>query len=137
MRSSGRVRSKLQTISSINITPLVDVMLVLLVIFMIAAPLMHHGVPVQLPSADAPSLEAKTKPVTLTLTPDHKIYLGSLLVLQENLKDALTKAAPHKNQPIYLKADKNISYGAVIQLMAALNKLGYTQIALISEAKKL
>ncbi len=134
-RSRG-LRSR-PPMSEINVTPMVDVMLVLLVIFMISAPLMNSGVPVDLPSHTAPSLQEKEEPITLTLTKKKELFLGNDLLSLEGLTDALHQAT-HENMQarIYLRADQSLSYGVVMSLMDSVRKAGYTKVALVSEPEK-
>ena len=129
-KSNGRKR----LVSDINVTPLVDVMLVLLIIFMVTAPMMTQGVDVDLPETTAKSLRQEENPVVITLTKEgdfsiNKIPLVRALLIQELQK----KYESNKNQPIYVRADKNALYGSVITLMAGIKSVGFDKIGMITE----
>ena len=119
--------------ADINVTPMVDVMLVLLVIFMVAAPLMTGSVPVDLPKGTRAQKSVKEAPLILTLDVQKKLYVGKKHVAKEQLADALGPL--DKNKRVYLKADRRLSYGEVMTLMDDLQSLGYS-LALLSETKK-
>ena len=127
-------RRKANIVAEINVTPLVDVMLVLLIIFMITAPLLTVGVPVDLPKTKASALNEKDDPLTVTIDGKGVLYLQEvpleLQVLIARLV-AITQANPEAR--IYVRGDKGISYGQVMELMGAINAAGFTKVALISE----
>src|SRR5688500_4500382 len=103
----------------INVTPLVDVMLVLLIIFMVAAPMMTTGVPVDLPEARAPVVDLDEEQLLLTISADQKVYLGPNEVPFERLKDAiLTNAVIQAKNEIHVQADETVRYGFVVQVLA-------------------
>ncbi|TKB27677.1 protein TolR [Desulfopila sp. IMCC35006] len=129
-KSNGRKR----LVSDINVTPLVDVMLVLLIIFMVTAPMMTQGVDVDLPETTAKSLRQEENPVVITLTKEgdfsiNKIPLVRALLIQELQK----KYESNKKQPIYVRADKNALYGSVVTLMADIKSVGFDKIGMITE----
>lgn len=127
-------RRKANISAEINVTPLVDVMLVLLVIFMVTAPLLTVGVPVDLPKTKASAINEKDDPLTVTIDGKGVLYLQEvpleLPVLIARLV-AITQANPEAR--IYVRGDKGISYGQVMEVMGAINAAGFTKVALISE----
>jgi biopolymer transport protein TolR len=126
-------RRRYAPISEMNITPFVDVMLVLLIIFMVAAPMMTQGVQVALPKADAKPIE-QDKPVEITLKPEGRIYVGSALVPMENLIARLQVVQENReNASILLRADARMDYGSVMKVMAALQAAGMVDVGLVTE----
>jgi len=123
--------------SEINVTPFVDVMLVLLIIFMVAAPLLTTGVPVRLPKATAAALPAEQQqPLTLTLTADGRIMLQETEVSMDTLVPKLRAiVAERKDDKIFLRADGAISYETVMQVMGALNAGGFRSIGLVTDSR--
>jgi biopolymer transport protein ExbD len=116
----------------INVTPFIDVMLVLLIIFMVAAPLATVSVPVDLPAAAATPQPAPKDPVYLTLQRDLTLTLGeSRQVSQENLAAALQEQVPDTAQRILLRADRDVAYGDLMQVMNRLSQAGYLKVALV------
>jgi len=132
----GRRRGKPQAMSEINVTPFVDVMLVLLIIFMVAAPLLTVGVPVELPETAAEPLpEEADEPVTVTLAADGRILVMDTAVSADALIVALRAATGDTPSPrIFLRADGAIPYGRVAEVMGALNAAGFRRIGLVTEA---
>ncbi|MEQ1899776.1 MAG: protein TolR [Devosia sp.] len=119
--------------AEINVTPMVDVMLVLLIVFMVAAPLLTVGVPIDLPETKAKELNTESKPITITVTPEGDIYLLEDKVTAETLIDQLTAAAPNGTEErIYLRADQSANYGEVMRVMGVLSAAGYSKIGLIT-----
>jgi biopolymer transport protein TolR len=124
--------------AEINVTPMVDVMLVLLIIFMVAAPLMTVGVPVDLPKTNAAALNQEQEPLTITVNPEGKIYLQETEVPMEGLVAQLQ--AILQNQPqgqperrIFVRGDRAISYGRVMEVMGTINAAGFSRVALLAE----
>lgn len=118
----------------INVTPLVDVMLVLLVIFMVTAPLLTVGVPVDLPKANASTMDEKTEPLTITVDAKGILYLQETPLELEALVPrlvAITGSNPEAR--IYVRGDKTISYGRVMEVMGAISSAGFKKVALLSE----
>jgi biopolymer transport protein ExbD len=116
----------------INVTPFIDVILVLLIIFMIAAPLATVDVPVDLPSTTAEKQERPDKPVFLTIKADDTLAIGDDAVPRETLAAALNSATNgNHDQRIFLRADRTVSYGGVMEVMNALRSAGYLKIALV------
>ena len=122
--------------SEINVTPFVDVMLVLLIIFMVAAPLTTTGVPIELPKATADSLPSEDEqPLTITLTADGKVMIQKTEVDMDTLIPKLKAiAAERSNDKVFLRADGSISYESVMQVMAALNQGGFHSIGLVTDS---
>lgn len=125
-----------QEIGEINVTPLVDVMLVLLIIFMITAPFLMQGIAVSLPKAQAKAFRKQpAQPLILTIDKEGEIYLEkhplSLLELQRRLPALM---AIHPGEPIYLKADGQVPYERVIRVLDAMDRLGFHDIGLVTES---
>jgi len=133
--NSSKTRGGL--VSEINVTPLVDVMLVLLIIFMITAPMMTQGLDVDLPETTAKSLNQKEEPVIVTLDKDGKIMLGKIEVSQAMFRQQLEKAyGRNTDQPIFLKADRAVAYGVVVAIMADIKAAGFDKLGMITQPKE-
>ncbi|SFK00118.1 protein TolR [Methylocapsa palsarum] len=120
--------------SDMNVTPLVDVMLVLLIVFMVAAPLMAAGVPVDLPKAQAKPLIDQKQPIAVSINSDGKYYVDQREVASDDLIMVLGENADSKDRRIHVRGDKTIAYGKVIEIMGLINSAGYTKVALVSES---
>ena len=127
-----------KTISEINVTPLVDVMLVLLVIFMITAPLMLNGIKLDLPKTkEVNPLNLNTTQVVLSFTLEEELFLGKEKILNEEvIGEIKAQFEKNKSQILFLRADFGISYGKVAKLMSFLKRGGISQIALVTELEK-
>ena len=122
----------LNEMHEINVTPFIDVMLVLLIIFMVAAPLATVDVPVDLPSSSAPPQQRPPKPVYLTLKADGSLALGDNPVSRDGLADVLASATNgDKEERIFLRGDRAVPYGEVMGLMNDLRRAGYLKVALV------
>lgn len=134
-RGGGRRgRSRYGLNAEINVTPLVDVMLVLLIVFMIAAPLLSVGVPVELPKTDAKSLPSQTEPLTITVDENGLVFLQDTEVSLDLMVERLTALSSNGYQErIYLRADEDSDYGAVMKVMARVNSAGFSNIGLVTE----
>jgi biopolymer transport protein TolR len=120
--------------SEINVTPLVDVMLVLLIIFMVTAPLMQQGVEVNLPEANAEPVTATEKKLVLTVTAEKKVYLGSSEVPFDRIEELLgANARLQQDKELYLHADQGLPYGVIVKVMAAAKKGGAENLAMITD----
>ena len=123
-----------RSFADINVTPLVDVMLVLLVIFMVTAPLMQQGISVDLPKVTTSPLNLPENPIIVSLKKDGSVYINTAKVsmkeLPVKLKSILSR---RRDKTIYLKADKNLPYGKVVKLMGYLYRSGITSIGIITE----
>jgi biopolymer transport protein ExbD len=123
---------ELTEVHDINVTPFIDVMLVLLIIFMVAAPLATVDVPVDLPASTAQPQQRPPKPVYLTIKSDGTIAIGDTPVPRQTLPIALaTATGGDKEQRIFVRGDKNVSYGDVMQVMNALRDAGYLKLGLV------
>ena len=132
-RTKG-TRRKANIVAEINVTPLVDVMLVLLVIFMVTAPLLTVGVPVDLPKTNASAINEKDDPLTVTVDAKGILYLQETpLELEALIPRLVAITGSNPEARIYVRGDKNISYGQVMEVMGAINAAGFTKVALISE----
>ena len=130
--TSGGKHSELM--SEINVTPFVDVMLVLLIIFMVTAPMMIQGLNVDLPEATAKPLDSEKEHLVITINKDQQVYINDFEVTVEFLRDKLLKILQGRtDQEVYLKADKNIPYGIVVQVMAEIKGAGIEQLGMITE----
>jgi len=131
---AGKVSDDLDQMAEINVTPLVDVMLVLLIIFIITAPMLVQGLKVNLPKQDAPAITSKTdEPVILTLTSDQIILLGDEPVHLKLLPDRLGALLAGSPRPVYLKADETLPYGFVIRVLAVLDQVGVEQVGMVTQ----
>jgi len=120
--------------AEINVTPLVDVMLVLLIVFMIAAPLLSVGVPVELPKTDAKSLPSEQEPITITVDSDGGIFLQETEIALDDLAPRLIAiAANGYDERIYLRGDESSDYGAVMKVMARVNAAGFSNLGLVTD----
>ena len=131
----GRRRRRRAPMSDINVTPLVDVMLVLLVIFMVTAPLLRAGIPIALPDSRAKPIEQQPRQVVLTLTREGDVYLDDAKLAPGELADRVAALPPGpdgKSPLITLRADKGLDYGHVVGVMGELNHAGITRISLVT-----
>ena len=125
-------------ISGINVTPLVDVMLVLLVIFMVTAPMIQQGVAVDLPPVGGAALPADTEPAVVTVTVDGKTYLNEdRLEVGPLVERLLEMRAERPEQTVYLRADRDASYGTVVDIIAAIKSAGIEQLGMVTELEEL
>jgi biopolymer transport protein TolR len=131
----GRRRARKRPLSEINVTPLVDVMLVLLIIFMISAPLLTTGVEVELPKTEASSVDTESQPVTVSIKENGEIFVGDAEVRWEQLvlRVAQEGGADAREKPIFIRADGRAPYQAVARVMARLSSEGFTKLNLITE----
>lgn len=131
---NGKGRGRYRPLAEINVTPLVDVMLVLLIIFMVTAPLMTSGVDVDLPKTDAKPLNSDSQPLTVTINAEGHIYLQDS---QVELPDLVAKLeAISQNNPerrIFVRGDRAVSYGLVMQVMGTITQGGFSKVALLAE----
>ena len=119
--------------AEINVTPFVDVMLVLLIIFMVAAPLLTVGVPIDLPETQAKALEGDTEPITVSIGSDGKIFLQDEEVDADRLVTTLQAIAQNGlNERIYVRGDRAADYGTIMRVMGRLNSAGYRRIGLVT-----
>jgi biopolymer transport protein TolR len=132
----GNRRGRRSPMAEINVTPMVDVMLVLLIIFMVAAPLLVAGVPVDLPHSKAGALDQEQKPVQISIDPSGAIFVDETPVPEEGLGTRLAGIAAASREEggprIYLRADRQLDYGRVMRVMGEINNAGLRKVALVS-----
>ncbi len=132
----GRRGSRHGAISEINVTPLVDVMLVLLIVFMVAAPLMTVGVPVELPKTEAKSMDTPKDPLYVTVQKDRTVFLQETKIPLAELAAKLSAIVKNGNEEqLFVRADTTTDYGAVMEVMGVLNSAGYKKIGLVTLQK--
>ncbi|MFH0782459.1 MAG: protein TolR [Pseudomonadota bacterium] len=130
--SNGNGRKKIM--ADINVTPLVDVMLVLLIIFMVTAPMMTQGLNVDLPETTAKALRQEEKPIVVSIQKDGAISINNVTQAKALMVQELKKSyAANKDQPIFLNADKNVPYGQVVTVMADIQSVGFNKIGMITK----
>lgn len=122
-------------LSEINVTPFVDVMLVLLIIFMVAAPLMVQGVPVDLPKTSASKVGALKKPMVVTLAADGNLYIRDEQVTKQTLVSRLSaiKGEEGADRVVYVRADRTIAYGEVMEVLGRVGESGFARVSLLSQ----
>ena len=128
-----KLRARRPPMHDINVTPMVDVMLVLLVIFMITAPLLTVGVPVELPRASAPNLRGSDEPLAVTIDAKGRVFLMETEIKPEELVPrltAITRGAPDRR--IFVRGDQTIAYGRVMEVMGMISAAGFTRVALVA-----
>jgi biopolymer transport protein TolR len=136
-RRGHRRRSSYVPMSEINVTPFVDVMLVLLIVFMVAAPLLTVGVPIELPETKANPLQGDTEPLTVSVQPDGKVFLQDTEVELDTLAPKLVAIAKNGyEERIFVRGDRNVDYGQVMKVMGVLNKAGFRRIGLVTEMER-
>jgi biopolymer transport protein TolR len=136
--SKGKNKSKRTLMSDMNVTPMIDVMLVLLVIFMVTAPLLTVGVKVDLPKANAPNVGGNETPIVVHVDREGAIFIGEIRVDVRTLPDKL-KAITNENvseAKIFVRGDKTISYGAIMEVMGRISDSGFKRVVLVTELPK-
>ncbi len=129
----GRRRARFQPMAEINVTPFVDVMLVLLIIFMVSAPLLTVGVPIDLPESRANPIEGRTDPINISITPDGAIFVNEAEVAITQLVDRLgQETAGNLEERIQVRGDSAANYGIIMRVMGRLNSAGYNRLALVT-----
>jgi biopolymer transport protein TolR len=133
--SGGRRRGRRRhaPMSEINVTPFVDVMLVLLIVFMVAAPLLTVGVPIDLPETQANQLNSETQPITISVQSEGKVFLQETEIPADELIPKLKAIAKNGyDERLYVRGDRTTDYGTVMRIMGALNQAGYKKIGLVT-----
>ena len=135
----GKYSRSYGVMSNINVTPFVDVMLVLLIVFMITAPLLTSGVSVDLPDSKAGHIqEEDKKPLEITITKDNKMHIGDTEVKRTKLLSTLeAMTEKDRERRIYVRADKTLPYGDVVKVIGDISSAGFTKVALISESESI
>ena len=127
-------RSRNEPMSEINVTPFVDVMLVLLIVFMVTAPLLTVGIPVDLPKVKANALTDQKDPIEITVKLDGKVYIGESIDEVDNLVPRLNAITDQNTEArIYVRGDRVVAYGRVMAIMSKINSAGYTKVALVAQ----
>jgi len=135
-KSSNR-RARRALVSDINVTPLVDVMLVLLIIFMITSPMLVSGINVDLPETTASPVTGQDEPLTVTIKNKGEIYLLETRIERKELANKLTNVTKEKKDArIFVRGDKNVPYGEVVNVVAEIHAAGFSKVALISNIKQ-
>ena len=133
----SRRRARARPMSEINVTPFVDVMLVLLIVFMVTAPLMTVGVAVDLPQTRARALGQDKEPIAITIDKTGRVFLQNTPIAVDALVPKLTAIAGNGyDQRIYVRADQTVPYGKVAQVMGLLSQAGFTHIGLVNESER-
>jgi biopolymer transport protein TolR len=138
--ASGKRRHRRKPImSEINVTPMVDVMLVLLIIFMVSAPLLTVGVPLDLPQTQAKGLEQDKEPLTISVSTDGKVFLQNSEIAVEDLVPklkAVTEARGGMDERIFVRGDRRVDYGTVMRVMGRISAAGFRRVALVTEVEQ-
>jgi biopolymer transport protein TolR len=138
--SGRRHRRRRGVMSEINVTPMVDVMLVLLIIFMVSAPLLTVGVPIDLPQSQAKSLDQDKEPLTISLNGDGKIYLQNSEMAADELVAKLKAISEARgggfDERIYVRGDRRVDYGTVMKVMGRISGAGFHKVALVTDVEQ-
>ena len=133
-RGSRRGGGRGGPISEINVTPLVDVMLVLLIIFMVAAPMMTSGVPIDLPQTQAGALNAQTQPITISIKADGQVFIGESQIQTTEIAEKLKAiATTGYSERIFVRGDGKAPYGVIADVMSRIQEAGYKNIGLVTQ----
>lgn len=137
LESNGRRGRRIRPMSEINVTPFVDVMLVLLIVFMVTAPLLTVGVPVDLPKTKAQPLSQDREPLSVSVRRNGSIYLQNTPVPEDQLVPKLTAIATNGyDQRIFVRGDQSVDYGRVMEVMALISSAGFTHIGLVTDVAR-
>jgi biopolymer transport protein TolR len=135
-RGRGRRSARRSRLSEINVTPFVDVMLVLLIVFMVTAPLLTVGVPVELPRTDAKQLESESDPLSITIREDGTIYVQETVVTKEQLVTQMRAISREGyDRRVFIRADATADYGLVADVMARLSSSGFQNLGLVTDTR--
>jgi biopolymer transport protein TolR len=137
--SGKRRRRRKSVMSEINVTPMVDVMLVLLIIFMVSAPLLTVGVPLDLPQTQAKGLEQDKEPLTISVDTEGKVFLQNAEIAVDDLVaklKAVTEARGGLDERIFVRGDRRVDYGTVMRVMGRLSAAGFRRVALVTEVEQ-
>ena len=134
---NGGRRGRYRPLAEINVTPLVDVMLVLLVVFMVTAPLLTVGVPVELPQTEAPPINEPKEPLVITVNREGDLYVQETKVPVETLVERLQAITGNNPDAVlYVRGDKEINYGRVLEVMSVVSAAGFRKVSLVAETPK-
>ncbi len=136
MASKVRKSAKKALMSEMNVTPMIAVMLVLLVIFMVAAPLLTVGVKVNLPEVNAASVESKEKPIVIYMDAERRVYVGETEVQIETIDAKLKAIAGETDAKIFVRGDRSLPYGVIMELMGRISNSGFKKVVLVTELPK-
>ncbi|RYE56873.1 MAG: protein TolR [Rhizobiaceae bacterium] len=134
-----RGRKRANVMAEINVTPMVDVMLVLLIIFMVAAPMLTVGVPLDLPQTQAKTLDVDKEPLMLSVKLDGKVFLNETEIKPDDIVaklKAVTEARGGMEERIFVRGDRNVNYGTVMGVMGRLSGAGFKKVALVTEQEQ-
>ena len=132
-----RRRRSARPMAEINVTPMVDVMLVLLIIFMVTAPLLTVGVPIELPKSEAQQLEGDKEPLTITVDPEGKIFLQDTEMQLDEIVPKLSAISKSGyEERIFVRGDRRVNYGVVMRVMGTISAAGFRRIALVSDLEE-
>ena len=137
--SGHRRRRRHGIMSEINVTPMVDVMLVLLIIFMVSAPLLTVGVPIDLPQSQAKSLDQDKQPLTVSVNVQGEVFLQDTKITVDELVaklKAITESRGGMDERIYVRGDRKVDYGTVMRVMGRLSSAGFRRVALVTEVEQ-
>ena len=138
-RRGGRSRrgQRYRPMSEINVTPFVDVMLVLLIVFMVTAPLLTVGVPIDLPESQAKQLQSKKEPLTISVDSEGRVFLQDTEISIDELVPKLTAVAEQGvEERVFVRGDRTVDYGTVMRVMGRLNAAGFHKIALVTDMEQ-
>ncbi len=132
-----RRRGRHAPMSEINVTPFVDVMLVLLIIFMVAAPLLTVGVPIELPQARGKQLQSNSEPLAISVSANGDVYIGETAVKLDEIAPKLKAIAKNGyDEPIFVRGDKGVNYGVVMRVMGRISAGGFKKVSLVTEVEE-
>jgi biopolymer transport protein TolR len=137
--AGGRRRRRRAVMSEINVTPFVDVMLVLLIVFMVSAPLLTVGVPIELPQSQAKALQQNNEPLTVSVNVQGQVFLQNSAIKVEDLVPKLKAIADARHgtdEQIYVRGDKKVDYGTMMRVMGRLSAAGYHRVSLVTEVEQ-
>jgi biopolymer transport protein TolR len=136
-RGGRRRGRRYRPMSEINVTPFVDVMLVLLIVFMVTAPLLTVGVPIDLPESQAKPLDSQKEPLTVSVDEQGRVFLQDTEITIEELVPKLTAIADQGvEERVFVRGDRTVDYGAVMRVMGRLNAAGFRRIALVTDIEQ-
>ena len=135
-RRRGRGQPRYRAMADINMTPFIDVMLVLLIIFMVAAPLLATGVPIDLPQTKAAALNIDQKPISVAVDPKGAIFIDEQPIAEDQLGAKLKELAKGADDRIYVRGSHDVQYGRIAEVMAIITSSGFKRVALVTEPAK-